>query len=624
MTIRDRIASWFSTSSPATSERIPLNPIQLVLVESLASQYGWPSGMTTLTREQHDILVKDMPMFESLSFGNSGDSKISSQHVAAALASLYTKAKDTRRELIRDVDEVSNFYLVDVVVSQICDDALSPDVSTDEIFKLTSKNPKIKKELEFLERNFKLDRFVKEIAPEIIRYGEYTLSTVVKGGESKKVENKKLCESLEDPDDKKLFEASAPGLVQLNDNVDQTEVVAITKNTETAYYLNMVEKSHRVILKRQHKSEYVQFRLDHQRIRVDLHKEFTHLSPKQKEDISELPRFVRVGKSFIHTLIPKFKELELLEKLVPATKLSKLSQGTILGVQVPAGYDLQKGMEAAKSIESIINRKLAIEEDNGRISVESVLTSVGRTKVVPIFGDKGQTTVLDTTSDEPDNLSGDVKDLREVILDSIGVPHELVYKSDGDSKADVLKRYSRYLRKLKAVQSAVKDGLHQIASIHLGAKGIPFQREDIVVDFRNKLIELDNLDKLEFTDGSVSLLDNTRNFVDELMQSEQFGPHIEPDAFVVYLKEQLRILGLNDLILLKPKKPVLPPEGEETGDEVTGDDEEESDDPADGKSPLRQEPKGGGKSPLRQEPKGGGESPLRTGPTAAEGIDEQS
>ena len=77
--------------------------------------------------------------------------------------------------------------------------------------------------------------------------------------------------------------------------------------------------------------------------------------------VDNLPTFIIIGamKSATTSLyyylslhpeiyMSKIKELELLEQLVPATKISKLSNGTILGMQVPPNYNVEKGLAAAK------------------------------------------------------------------------------------------------------------------------------------------------------------------------------------------------------------------------------------------------------------------------------------
>lgn len=553
MSFLDKIQFWKKTTPILAEAKIKLTTPEMLIVEQIAHKYGLSGGLTALTPDQYKMILPDLKVYESYSsYNQSNDSKVSSSQVAAALAVIYTKATENRKQMFLEVDEMSQFYLVDIIISQLADDALNPDVTTDEIFQLTCDDKVVFEELKLLEKKFKLDKMVKELIPDILRYGEYTLATVLKTHDD--VSNSNTLESLHEAKDKKDFEKSETGLVQLNDGVDQTEVIAICKNTEVDYYLNVTERNQRLNLERKPKTAYVQFRLESERIRIDFNKQFNNLTPGQKAELAKLPRFVRLGKSFIHSMIPKIKELELLEKLAPATRLSELAAGTLIGVQVPTGYNLEDGRKAAEAIESMINRKLNVNDEQGRISVEAILTSVGRTKVVPLFGDNGKTSVMETKSQAPNSLTADITTLRKVILDGIGIPYELVFSSDGATKSEILKRYSRYLRKLKAIQHTVKDGLLQIACIHLAAKGISFDPDKIEVNFHNKLIELDNLDKLEFVDGSISLLTNTKAFIDDLLGSEQLGPHVDMDEFVTYLRDQLRLLGLEDLVLLKPKK----------------------------------------------------------------------
>ena len=571
----DKLTFWKAAPSDipsAVSEMIPLNPNQMLLVESMSKELGLDSGLTSLSRQQYERLI---PMFQaSESFRSNYQTENSANyHVAAGLAAIYTKAIESRKELIRQVDSISSFYLVDVIISQFADDALSPDVSSDQIFELTSENEKIHSELKHLEKKFKLDRMVKEIIPDVLRYGEYTLSTVIKT--SNTTRNERVLAEMSEAADQADFSRSDEGLVQLNDGVDQTEVVAISKNTDVEYYLNMVERNGHISLERKHKSAYVQFRMESERIRIDLGREFSNLTPQQKELISRIPRFVRIGKSLIYSVIPKIRELELLEKLAPATKLSELAAGTLIGVQVPPSFKTDEALKVAKTLENIINRKLTVQDDKGRISVESILTSVGRTKVIPLFGgEKGSTSVMETRSPAASDLTSDINNLRKIILDAAGVPFELIFSSDATSKAEILKRYSRYLRKLKAIQRTVKEGLIQIAHIHLAAKGIPFQDGEVQVNFHNKLIELDNLDKLEYVDGSITLLTNIKTFVEDLKASELLGQYVDVEEFKTYLQEQFRLVGLEDLISDEPQ------EDEESDIDVDAEEPVDGEDPA--------------------------------------------
>jgi len=108
------------------------------------------------------------------------------------------------------------------------------------------------------------------------------------------------------------------------------------------------------------------------------------------------------------------------------------------------------------------------------------------------------------------------------------------------------------------------------------------------------LIELDNLDKLEFIDGSISLLNNTKDFVEGLLGSPALSQNVNVQEFIEYLKDQLRLLGLEDLVLMKPRTTPQPgmsqsPLAISPGD---GDEEEEEEEQAGGEGQPADDQKG--------------------------------
>lgn len=484
--------------------------------------------------------------------------------VAAAYAAIYTKIADGRRKVINEVDRMRNFYLVDVILQQITEDALSPEIGTGYIVELGSPRDDIKKELDYLDEKFEFDQMVQNITPDLLAYGEYTLATKV-------IPSKKAMDLLRDDDDsindsfmnesltvqdltKKTSDVSKggrsndeTGIISINDTVDQTNIVALTKDCNIDGY---IVKGKGGVSYRE-PADFVKFTLGGTRIRINMNSEMGDTSNSSDSRVNQIPPFVRVGKSVISPILSKLRELELLETLVPATKLSKLSSGTVVGVQVPPGYEIEKAMEAAKKVEGILNKKIGVDPTRGELSIENIMTSAGRLKVVPIFGDKGTLSKLDYQSNEPDELLASINDIRKVILGSVGIPSELLFGIDSGSRGEMLKKYARYLRKLKSVQKSLADGLRQIVYIHLANKGIKFVPSDVKVSFYNKLVEIDNLDKLEFMDTVVGMLGHLREFVQEI-SNEQTSPntakYINPKGFVQYLDSQFGVIGLTDLI----------------------------------------------------------------------------
>lgn len=460
--------------------------------------------------------------------------KLDDYNVSAAYSELYTNVSENRGAIIRETERMRGFYLFDTIVTQLVEDALTPEISTNEVLEISyddeNESSEVAKEIQELVTKIDFDQLAQDVAPNLVRIGEYTLKNIFS----------------KDGDDPK----TTGGLMHVRDCVEQEEVIAITQDGEIKGYLEMNASRRQLVVNPP--KQFTKFILSGDRVRVNLKKHIPSTFLKSKEAkklMAMLPKHVRVGKSIIYPVLPKIKELELLEKLVPATKLAKLSSGTIVGMQLPESFEITEALNATKRIEGMLNNKLAIDDNIKEITVQAIMSSAGRLKVLPVFGDKGSLSKLDYKSDEPDDLLGAVQELRQVILDSIGIPYELIYKSEGDSKSEILKRYAKYLRKLKNIQRAITEGIKHIIYVHLFNKNIEFEVDKVKVEFRNKLVEIDNLDKLEHMDVTVSLLGNLDGYVRTISEEESLlKGFVNRDAYKEYVKSQLGTIGLSELI----------------------------------------------------------------------------
>lgn len=466
--------------------------------------------------------------------------------IASAYASIYSRVTDDRKRTIREVEKMRSFYLVDTIISMLVEDSLAPEVGTGEILNVKSDRPDIQKELDYLDETFDFDMLAQTLAPDIVAYGDYVLATKVVASPDAQARAEKgeaLNADATGEDDKQY------GLIEILDTVEQGSVVPLTKYANTEGYL---VSSKRGGVERKLPADYVTFSMNSARVRIDLHREFGIDSAADKEKFEDVPRYVRCGKSVIFPILSKLKELELLEAMVPATKLAKLSSGTVLGVQVPPGYDTEKGIEAARKVEQLLNKKIGVDNKLGELTIENIMASAGRQKVIPIFGDKGTIAAIDYKSNEPDEMLNSIADLRKAILTSAGIPPELLFSNENpDGAATILKKYARYLRRLKALQKALEEGFRQIAYIHLANKGIKFKATDIKVEFYNKLIEVDQLDHLEFADTTIQMVQNVYNFMNTLTSRETnpvFAPYVNPMPFMNFIQKHLDVVGFQDVV----------------------------------------------------------------------------
>ena len=502
--------------------------------------------------------------------------------VSSALSVIFTTVQDHRTELIKAVDEVKSFYLACAIIDQIAEDALSPDVSTEEIINVKSKKPEVQKRMDELDERFGYDRIINDIKRDLLAYGEYTLSTKVDGpgkedekppeGEEpvdpSTVDTRRKDRMITDPagttidTEGKPVEPKKPstngqpkGIIEINDDVDQRDVIAITQNGEITGYLTLERESGNLGrvggIKRATivaPSRFINFSLNDAKIRVNLREDPIIKTIESGEVTKKIPRFVRIGRSILYPILSKIKELQLLEQLVPATKLQKLASGTIIGMRVSTGYDVKKGFEAAKEAEGLINKKIGIDTRTNLINVENIMSTVGSIKLVPLFGDKGELVKFDYKPDEPDDLLQAINDIRKVILASVGIPFEILFGSDSaESKGELLKRYARYLRRLKTIQTSIADGVRQMVEIHLVNTKTEFvPSEDIQIEFKNKLIQVDLLDELEFLDTTVGMLGNVLRFLG--IEEELMSKVSNKKELLIFLQSKLRVLGLDKVI----------------------------------------------------------------------------
>lgn len=493
---------------------------------------------------------------------------------SAALSTVYTTVKQFRTEIIRTVDEMKGFYLVSVMLDQIVEDALAPDVSTNDVVTVSSKNREVQREIEELNNRFQFDHLVNDIAKDLLAYGEYTLRTEVEGpgGELKGDREDGTVDNIVDPVNTIQGQGQSPprkepgrGLVGLYDDVDQEKVIAVTETGNITGYIT-VDDRNRATLAAPH--QFVKFTLSGSKIRVELGEDpvLKQVMKTLGQDQNKIPKFVRVGRSVVYPVLSKLKELQLLEQLVPATKLAKLTSGTIVGVQVPTAYDIRKGFDVAAKVEDLLNKKIGVDTTNNRLNVENIINTVGQMKAVPLFGDKGQMQKFDYKPEEPDDLLSSIEDVRKVIMSGVGIPYEIVFGSDSsESKGELLKRYARYMRRLKNIQAAIAEGLKQIVFIHLVNKGISFvPSKDVDVKFRNKLIQVDLLDELEFLDTTVTMLGNAMRFFG--VEDMDIRKATVLENLLMFLQSKLGVLELDKAIDPKKAKEIEAEEDEEDDD----------------------------------------------------------
>jgi len=444
--------------------------------------------------------------------------------VASALTAIYTRAVSTRREFLVEFDRIKPFYLIQALLNALVEDSLTPDVTTGEILQITSQNEKINQELRALQETFNFDQIVNDIVMDLLSYGEYTL---------------------------RLRTEKGSGVVDIMDDIDQSRIVCFYSQGYPYRFIRQTDRDIEVFPA----YKFAHFCYGRHKLRVKVENEFIEVGNYVDEYGFPYPAYARVGRPLFYGVLSKMKELMVLEQLIPASKLNQLLTGSLVGLQIPASMSPDEGFKAARRYEQLLNRHRGVDRTTGELSIVDIIGVAGKIRVLPQFGDKGQLQNINDVKENRtiDDLLSTIRDIREMICSSLGFPLEVLFGSEGGPKAEFLKRYSRYLRKLKDVQFCIAQGIMQICLAHLTNRGIAnVKLDDIQVIFRNELIAIDELEKLEFADALVAMINNIHTFVDTLSQGE-FGKFIDENAYQMYLYKAFNILGRDTNFIKTPE-----------------------------------------------------------------------
>lgn len=419
------------------------------------------------------------------------------------------------------IDKVRSFYLVDTLLTAFIDDALTPDITTGDILEIRSDNKQINDALKVFQDQFDLDDLTTIFAEPLLLYGEAFLKlTVTPTKGVTKIVSKGYLPKLV-----AIYHESLPcNFIEYGER-------DITLHSATDFIHFTINPTNRVI-----NSEY--FKVNNQEVKLG------------KIDESST---IRVGRSIFYGSLSKIEELATLEALIPALKLSDIEKNGFVGIDIPASTTPKDAFEICRTYEDILNNKLGLDRDRDKMSVTDIINATGRIKVIPNFSGKGSASNLDLRQDNTiSDMLSSVDNYRQIITSSIGYPNELLY-GEG-SKSEIIKKYARYLRKVKSIQAGICRGFVQLAITHLNnLQGMPYvSPKDIIVEFRNETINVDELEKLEFQDALVSMTKQIAEFVQSLPPVVG-NDNVDWDSFSEWLRTKLSYVCEDKYNFIKPK-----------------------------------------------------------------------
>lgn len=429
---------------------------------------------------------------QSLDTGNSDEG-------IAKLYSAFINIGKYKDQIYKSLVEIEEYSLVQTVLDIMHDDVLSPDEATGECFTLSSKNKKYDSIIKGMESRLELENIINALTGDLLLFGEYPLKILV--------ENNTIS-SLE--------EVMYPyGVIPQYQGSKIVKFLVKTQPTAMSFSGGLKAIS---------PGGFVMFLRSPKNMRVIPSEYMPYLARGT----------LKLGKSiFPLQTIEKIKALHLTETMIPLARLMQLDKNTVLGVRLGQNMVLKKALSACREYERFLNTRVS---SGSTLDIDTLVNNIGKYKVIPLLGDKGAVEEMPVNPPEIGDLT-DIQDMRNSIVSSIGLPPAYVFGDQASN--DSLKSYVRYLRKLETVQNCIKAGLKHLALVELYLQGFVVSSDEIDISFSN-LVSIANIERLEFLDILVSLLNNYITFISSLKEMEGCAEYIDTLAMLKFIQAKLR------------------------------------------------------------------------------------
>jgi hypothetical protein len=245
-----------------------------------------------------------------------------------------------------------------------------------------------------------------------------------------------------------------------------------------------------------------------------------------------------------------------MENVSTVLDLSDVLKPEIVSVTVPANTNAQEAQQILRDYERHLN-DIGELANADYLDVATLAGQANRRKVLPQWTDsKGSLQSTGIGSDaKSSNAWGSINNLRNLIALSIGIPPFYINISESPAdKAQIVKLYSRYTRKLTSLQKTLAEGTRDLILLHLSKKGVNVKRDNISVKFK-AITSGDALDDTDMMVATVTGINDLYKGIEEITSSDNNNLVLDDEQF-----EQLfnnltsRYLNISNLIKIDENK----------------------------------------------------------------------
>lgn len=532
------------------------------------------------TNQQNSTYLRDnqsnVGILDELTTSNPED-----RNIISSILSVYDEHISTKREILtqaRNLFDTSD--IIQTLVDVMIDDGFNSFQNENEEFKIKYEldeddlenlgeeyQQQVQNEIDDFVDKFDIKQRAADIVPELIRDGEYAWGVVFDPNCQKGV--LEIVDELDVINLLPFYEGEKLAFVINQNNLDY---VGQNKKSNKAFMASQLDVDTRAIAYKP--DNVVFFRLDgltKKRINMSnfYNEEFKKLFYKRTH--IKLPKFVRIALPMYWSAMKNLNRLKIMENVSTVLDLQDILKPEIVHVTVPTNTSPVQAQQIIRNYERQLNETSGLGAEDS-YDLSTLAAQANRRKVLPQWIDTKGTlqSAAVNQSAKGQGAWDSVDKLRNQIALNIGIPPFYINVSQTPiDKAQTIKLYSRYTRKLTALQKTLSDGLKDLILLHLKYKGINISKHNLTIKFK-AITSGDSLDDTDLLVGLVTGISDLYKALDEITASDHNNLVLDDEQFKELFDDMTgKYLNIANLIRVDEDK-FENMDGEEEGFEPIG------------------------------------------------------
>jgi len=302
----------------------------------------------------------------------------------------------------------------------------------------------------------------------------------------------------------------------------------------------------------------------------------------------DYPFYAYVGQGIIGIeILNLINTIRLIETLLPINQVLNVAAGQLVYARFPEGpTNIGEAFEIARQYERLLNASVEISSNTtgGPISIQDIISSVAKWRVIPLFGDKGSLEPRELPRPNPIDIQT-INYFKQALADAIPLPSSYLGVLESGGEGPDRNKLAQYYTMITEIRSAIADLAEVVISKAIRFKKLrisgeysilPIQVSGILENQMGDYFELASF-VMDSISRSILSIADVRDRSSEYVNMEIMGKILNQLFYPLTLGEELikteslyprdeeEIVGEEEVPLLpeEPEEEEIPPEEEE-------------------------------------------------------------